>query len=88
METIAGYTFWDYNKLPDKKLKELVKDSPNEKIQSICSYKRLSPKQVMCLAIYLDSKGKYDDYSYLIKLKEERLENYIIHPPLCSDKES
>jgi hypothetical protein len=89
MKTLAGYTFWDYRRLPDRKLKELLKDSPNQKIQSICNSKSsyLSVKQKMCLAIYLDSKGEYDDYTYLIKLKEINTKEEIMHPPLNTNKE-
>ena len=88
MKILAGYTFWDYRRLPDRKLKELLKDSTNKKIQGICNSKSsyLSAKQKMCLAIYLDSKGEYDDYTYLIKLKETNTKEEIMHPPLNTHK--
>lgn len=65
--------FWDYYRMSEKELRELTKDSKNEKIQDIRNkdYK-LTKKQMMCLAIYLASKGKDNNYEYLLKEEKTR----------------
>jgi hypothetical protein len=76
-KTYESYGFWDYITLPDKKLKELTQDSENNKIQNIRSFKKLSKKQRIVLAIYITSNGEWDDYQYLVNYKKQREEPYM-----------
>lgn len=57
--------YWDYMKMSWDKLKELTSNSNNDKIQDIRKWNWPSYKQRSALCIYLASKGKFDDYTYL-----------------------